>query len=288
MSFQGMQINPKKFHRSQIKFYLFLIPISLVMLLPIIYIVSHAFKPLDELLLFPPRFLVQKPSSRNFDLLFKAAASTGVPLSRYLFNSIIVVVVTIALTILISLMAAYVLSKKKSRGSEIVLKANQTALMFVPIAVQIPLFLIISTLGLTNNFLAHIIPALAAPVGLFLLKQFVDQIPNDLIEAARVDGANDFVIVTKIIFPLTQPALVTIAILTFQITWNSPISSTLYVIDEPLKTFAFYMNSFAVKESIIGQGMAAAAGLIMFLPNLIIFIFMQSKVMDTMNHSGVK
>jgi ABC-type glycerol-3-phosphate transport system permease component len=147
----------------------------------------------------------------------------------------------------------------------------------------------IKNVGLTDNFLAHIVPLLAMPIGLFLVKQFMDDIPDALIEAAKLDGANDFQILTKIVMPLVKPALATVGILTFQVVWNATESSSLYISDETLKTFAFYLNTLTTSSNTIaGAGMAAAAGLIMFLPNLIIFMLLQSKVMNTMTHSGIK
>jgi ABC-type glycerol-3-phosphate transport system permease component len=118
----------------------------------------------------------------------------------------------------------------------------------------------------------------------------VDQIPDSLLDAASIDGANDFVLFRKIIFPMIKPALATVAILAFQLAWNNIETSVIFMNDESLKTFAFYMNTLTSKleNNVAGQGMAAAAGLIMFIPNLVIFIFMQSKVINTMAHSGLK
>jgi ABC-type glycerol-3-phosphate transport system permease component len=289
MAFQGTKINPKRFDKSQLKFYAVLVPMALFMVLPVIYIVNQAFKPLDELFMFPPRFFVIKPTLKNFTDLFRTASTTGVPMSRYLFNSIIVTVVTVLANILITAASAYVLSKKKFKLKKKLFALNQIALMFVPIAVAIPRFLIIKNVGLSDNFLAHIIPLLAMPIGLFLVKQFMDDIPDALIEAAKLDGANDFQILLKIVMPLVKPALATVGILTFQVVWNATESSSLYISDESLKTFAFYLNTLtSSSNTIAGAGMSAAAGLIMFLPNLIIFMLLQSKVMNTMSHSGIK
>jgi ABC-type glycerol-3-phosphate transport system permease component len=289
MAFQGTKINPKRFDKSQLKFYAVLVPMALFMVLPVIYIVNQAFKPLDELFMFPPRFFVIKPTLKNFTDLLRASSTTGVPMSRYLFNSIIVTSVTVLANILITASSAYVLSKKKFRIKNKLFALNQIALMFVPIAVAIPRYLIIKNVGLTDNFLAHIVPLLAMPIGLFLVKQFMDDIPDALIEAAKLDGANDFQILTKIVMPLVKPALATVGILTFQVVWNATESSSLYISDETLKTFAFYLNTLTTSSNTIaGAGMAAAAGLIMFLPNLIIFMLLQSKVMNTMTHSGIK
>jgi len=290
MSIQGTKINPKYFNKTQIGFYLFLVPLSIFMLLPVVYIINQAFKPLDELFLFPPRFFVQNPTWDNFTDLFRTASSTGVPLSRYLFNTVLITVATIFFTIWISVSSGYALSKKKFKTKKLVFTINQIALMFVRTAVIIPTYFIIVRIGLNNSPLVHIIPYLAMPVSVFLVKQFIDQIPDALIEAARIDGATDFQIVMRIIVPLTKNAIATVAILTFQATWGAVEASNLYIQDETMKSFGFYLNTLAVNagNSIAGVGIAAAAGLIMFLPNLIIFIVMQSRVMNTMAHAGIK
>jgi ABC-type glycerol-3-phosphate transport system permease component len=292
-SIQNSRINPKGFHPSQIKFYVVLAPLVIFMLLPIVFVFGHAFKPPDELFAYPPRFFVTNPTFKNFSDLFARFSTSGVPVSRYLFNSITITVVTIIASIFVSSTAAYALSKKKFRLKDTLFAINTVALMFVPIAVTIPRFLVIEQLGLFNTFLVHILPALALPVGLFLLKQFIDGIPDEVIEAARVDGASDLQIYWQIILPLIRPALATIAILTFQATWNNAETSTLYVNDENLKSFAFFLTTLtatttAGANTVAGQGMAAAATLIMFLPNLIIFMILQSQVMNTMAHSGLK
>lgn len=285
-------INPKGFHTSQIKFYLILTPLVLFMLLPILFIFSHAFKPPDELFAYPPRFLVVNPTFKNFSDLFTRMSSSGVPVSRYLFNSILITLVTIGASIVVSTTAAFALSKKRFKLKKVLFAINTVALMFVPIAVTIPRFLIIERLSLMDTFLVHILPALAMPVGLFLIKQFIDGIPDEVVEAAQIDGASDVWIYWRIILPMIKPAIATIAILTFQATWNNADTSTLYVTNESLKTFAFYLTTLTTTatgaNAVAGQGMAAAASLIMFLPNLFIFIILQSQVMSTMSHSGLK
>ncbi len=291
MSFQGTKINPTSFSKSQIPFYIFLLPMAVFMLLPVLFIFNQAFKPLDELFLFPPRFFVQNPTFDNFNQLFRTATSTGVPLIRYLFNTLFITIVLVFLTIFLSVMTGYVLSKKQFRAKKALFGLNQTALMFVRTAVVIPTYFIIVQVGLNNNPLVHILPYLAVPVNVFLMKQFIDQIPDPLIEAARIDGATDLQILFKIIYPLTKNAIATVAILTFQATWGAIEASSLYIQDESMKSFAFYLNTLALANTgsaLAGVGMAAAAGLIMFLPNLFIFIIMQSRVMNTMAHAGIK
>lgn len=287
-------INPRGFHTSQIKFYVLLLPLVIFMLLPMVFIFSHAFKPPDELFAYPPRFFVTNPTLKNFNDLFSKFSTSGVPVSRYLFNSIFITAVTVAASIIVSSTAAYALSKKRFALKKTLFAINTVALMFVPIAVTIPRFLIIEKMGLLNTFAVHVLPGLAMPVGLFLLKQFIDGIPDEVVEAAQIDGASDLLIYWRIILPMIRPAIATIAILTFQATWNNAEISTLYINMESLKTFAFYLTTLtattttAGANTVAGQGIAAAASLIMFLPNLIIFILLQSQVMSTMSHSGLK
>lgn len=285
-------INPQGFHVSQIKFYIVLVPLAVLMLLPIVFIFSNAFKPPDELFAFPPRFLVTNPTLKNFTDLFSRLTNAGIPVSRYLFNSIAITLATLAASIMVSSMAAYALSKKRFTLKKALFAINTVALMFVPIAVTIPRFLVIERLHLLDTFWVHILPVLAMPVGVFLLKQFIDGIPDEVIEAAQIDGASDWWIYWRIVLPMIRPALATIAILTFQAAWNNAEISTLYVNSESLRTLAFYLGTLTTTTAganvVAGQGIAAAAALIMFLPNLIMFIFLQGQVMSTMSHSGLK
>lgn len=291
--YRGISINPTKFERGQIKFYLFMIPFAIFMAMPIVYIVFHAFKPMDELLAYPPKFITLRPTFDNFAKLFAATSSSNQPMSIYLFNSIVSTILVVAFTVLISVFAGFVLSKKDFKGKSIIFKANTLSMMFVPIAVAIPRYIIMKNVGLLDTFAAHVLPLLAMPVGLFLIKQFIDQFPDALVEAARIDGANDYCIVLRIIVPIIKPAIATVAILSFQAAWNSIEASTMLIDSENLKSFAFYMSTLtsataAAGNTLAGQGMAAAASLIMFLPNIILFLILQSKVMNTMAHSGIK
>lgn len=290
MAFQGTKINPKRHSISHLKFYLILAPFVLFALLPIVFIFSQAFKPMEELFLFPPQFIVKNPTLDNFQMLISASNQSSIPMSRYLINSIIITIFVMVFSILFSSMAGYILSKHKFKGQKFIFELNQIALMFIPIAVSIPRYLVISKMGMIDSYVAQIFPLIAMPVGLFLLKQFIDQIPDEVIEGAKMDGASTFTIYRKIIVPLTIPAMATVGILAFQTGWNSMEASTLYINDESLKTFAYYMSTLSTttgSNPVAGQGISAASALIMFLPNLIIFIILQNKVMDTVSHSGV-
>ena len=287
-SFQGKKINPKKFHPSQIKFYIFLVPFAIFMAIPIVYMFTTAFKPQEELFKFPPSILVYNPTMDNFKSLFDLFETSSVPASRYLFNSILVTLLTVVISVILSVSAGYVFSKKHFKGQKLLFEINTLALMFVPIAVTIPRFIIIVNLGLIDKFISNILPIIAMPIGLFLVKQFIDQIPDAVIEAARIDGAGEFTILFRVIIPMVKPALATIAILSFQSAWGATEASVYFLNDESLKTFAYYITTFASGTNAATQGVSAASALIMFVPNLIIFIIMQSNVMDTMAYSGIK
>ena len=283
------KVNPKSFNLGQLPFLLMVLPVAAFMVLPLLYIFNHAFKPFDELLEYPPKFFVSRPTFNNFKELFKASSTTAIPVSRYLFNSIVVTLIVVVLSIILSSMAGFALSKLKFHVNKVINEVNTIALMFVGVAVTIPKYMIIEKLGFVDNFFVHIVPILAIPVGLFLIKQTIDDIPNELIEAAKMDGASSFRIYWSIILPMIKPAMATVAILAFQNVWNDASISATYLNDDTLKTFAYYVSTLSsASNSTAGMGMSAAATLIMFLPNLIIFIVLQGKVMSTMAHSGIK
>ena len=284
----GSKVNPTRFSAGQIKFYAILLPLSIFMIIPLVYQINQAFKPLGELFAFPPTIIARKPTLDNFKDLLALSSSTGVPMSRYLLNSLIVTILTVILNLVLTITAAYAFSKKKFKGNQALFGLNQLALMFVPTAVAVPRYIVIVRMGMINTWWAHILPLVAMPVGLFLVKQFVDGIPDALIEAAVMDGAKDFTIIRKVIIPLTKPALATSVVLTFQQVWGAVEASNNFITDDSMKTLAFYLGSIATNNTVAAMGMSAAATVIQMLPPLIIFIITQSQVMNTMSHSGIK
>lgn len=260
------------------------------MLLPIVFVFNHAFKPIHELFLYPPRFWVMEPTGVNFSNLLLKTQSLTIPFTRYLFNSVLTTGLTVVLTIGVSAMAAFAFSKRKFPGSRLCFSIIILSLMFAPETVAIPRYLVIANLGVMDSYAAHIVPLLAAPVSVFLMKQFIDQLPDELMEAARIDGAGDWVIFLRIVLPVCMPAVATVGILTFQSSWNQMETSTLYTQSEALKTLPFFIATLTngITNNVVGQGIAAAATLLVFLPNLIIFLVFQRRVIATMAHSGIK
>ena len=288
-SYFGAMIDPKGFHPSQIKFYIILVPVLIVTILPILFILSHAFKPIEELYAYPPKFLASRISFDNFKSLVTAASQTDIPFGRYLFNSLLVSIIVIILSLFLSSMAAFAFTYLNFKGKKFLYAANQLAIMFIAIAVAVPRFMMITYLGIANTYLAHIIPLIAMPVGVFLLKQFMEQIPKELNEAAIIDGATKWQVYWHVTLPMIKPALATVAILAFQTVWNNTETSALYIVDEALKTLPYYFGTLTLStNSIAAQGISAAASLIIFLPNLVLFIILQKQVMNTMAYSGIK
>lgn len=267
-----------------------LVLLAIFMLLPIVFIVNHAFKPIGELFLYPPRFWASEATLFNFQQLILKSQTTLIPFSRYLFNSLITTGAAVIGIIFVSAMAAYAFSKHQFKGSKLFFSLTIVALMFAPETVAIPRYLVVVYSGLTDTYLVHILPLLAAPVSVFLMKQFIDQIPDALIEAAQIDGAREWTIFSKIIVPCCMPAVITVGILAFQLSWGQVETSSLFTENDAMKTLPFYMLTLTngLANNVVGQGVAAAAGLILFGPNLLVFLLFQRKMLNTMAHSGIK
>lgn len=284
--------------------------IGIVMVLPLVFILNHAFKPIQELFLFPPRFIVRDPTFENFrDLLFAVRISM-VPISRYILNSLIVTGGAVIISMAIGSMAAFAMSKLKFPGKDVLFASVIVALMFTPNAVEITRYIVVSRLGVINTYAGHLLPHLALPVGVFLLKQFIDQVPNALIESAQMDGANEWDIYAKIIVPLVIPAVATAGILAFQQVWIDARTSQYYMTDEAMRTLPYFVSSLQqqatagsgaeIMAQLPGQarggqatriaraGAAAAAGFVMFVPNFLIFVVLRRSMVNTLVNSGIK
>ena len=276
---------------STIVILILLTAVALVSLLPIVYVISNAFKPLEELFVYPPQFFVRNPTTQNFtDFMYATDVST-VPFSRYLFNSVTVTLVTTALTIVFSLCCAYAFSKLKFPGQKGLFQMITIALMFSPEAVVITRYLIVNGLNIIDSFWAHILPHLALPMGVFLIKQFMDQVPDSLCEAAKIDGANEIRILWSIITPAVLPAVGAVLIIAFQNVWGDMTTSNLYTVSESMKTLPYFVNSLTsglTASSVARKGATAVAGLLMLLPNFIIFAVLQKSMIETMVTSGIK
>lgn len=266
---------------------LFLSALGLFMLLPLLFLVSTAFKPLDELFLYPPRFLVKNPTLDNFKMLLLSQSTTRIPFLRFLFNSLLVTSVTVISTVFIASLASYPLAKHGFPGRGALFALIIAALMFAPEVVEIPRYLVISYLGLMDTYAALILPSLAFPIGLFLMKQFLEQVPGEVFEAAKIDGAGEWRMFTAMAVPLIRPAWATVIILSFASVWNDLGSAALFTQSDQMKTLPYYLSLIS-GQGVARAGAAAAGSFLMTLPVLIIFIVFQRQVLSTMAYSGIK
>lgn len=268
----------------------FLTLLAVFMLMPLVYIFNHSFKPLHELFLFPPTFFVQQPTLSNFTELLNLTQDTFLPVTRFIFNSIIVTILSTAGMVVFGALCAFPLSKHPFPGRKLIFGGIILSLMIAVETMGIPRYIVVKHLGIMNTYWGHVLPILALPVGVFLLKQFMDQLPDELLEAAKIDGASEWRTFTRIVIPIVTPAMATLTILSFQTAWGNVETSALFMQDDAMKTLPFYVTSLTsnLANSVARQGAAAAASLIMFIPSLLIFLFSQRKVIQTMAHSGIK
>ena len=261
-----------------------MIALSVLMIAPLVSSVINSFKPLDELFAYPPRFFVVRPTMENYSMLFKLVANMRVPFSRYLFNSAFITALTTVASVVIASMAAYPLAKYKLRLGWLFDLVVLT-LLFNGTVLALPQYVIMARLHLINTMLVYIIPNLAAPLGLFLMKQFMERIPMPLIESARIDGATQFQIFFRIVMPQVKPAWMTLTLFTFQSVWaQQPLNM---VFDENLKLLNMaFTNVIAAGISRMGPSMASAV--VLMLPLIVVFLVTQSNVIETMSASGIK
>ncbi len=259
------------------------------MALPLVYMVSTAFKPLDELFLWPPRFFVQRPVLDNFQGLVAATSALQVPFTRYVFNSALVAGLSVGGIIVFSSLGAYPLAKHKTMPARnAIFTLIVAALMFAPEVTQIPRYIVVDALGLIDTYWALILPHLASAYALFLMKQFMEQIPDELLEAARVDGAGELRIFWRIVMPLAKPAWATLTIVTFIATWNDFFGPLVFTRTEAMRTLPLAVSTIASGDSVARQGAQAAAVLLTTAPPIVVFVLFRRRIIATMAFSGIK
>ena len=258
---------------------------GIFMVMPLVMIVNNCLKPLDELYQYPPRIFVRNPTLENFSDLFALMNDSWVPFSRYIVNTIIITVGGMAGHVVVASLAAYPLAKHKFPGRDLLFSMVVLSMMFSWTVTQIPQYLIISKLGINNTYLALILPAWSFGMGLYLMKQFMEQLPDSLMESARLDGANEWVIFWKIVMPNVKPAWLTLAIFQFQQMWAN--TGAVFLRDEEIKPM-----QFALQQIMAGgtkrAGAAAAVTFIIAAVPITFFLICQRNVLETMTTSGMK
>lgn len=226
------------------------------MLLPMVYVVANSVKPPEEFYVFPPRFYAVNPTSDNFLDLFDIAANSRVPFARYLFNTVFTTLVGTVLSVVFGLMGAYVLAKHEFPGKKVLNSIIVIALLYTGNVLAVPRYLIIAKLGWLDSYLAVLAPMLSSTMGIFLLRQFMDRVPNAMIESAHIDGASELRICFQIIAPSVKPAWITVIIFNFQTLWNSSASTMIFT--EANKMLPEFLSQ--ISTSGLARAGATAAG----------------------------
>ena len=282
------KLKPKRLNRSlggDVANIVILVIFGSFMVLPMIYAISNAFKPLDEIFMFPPRFFVRNPTTDNFRDLFLLMAQSWVPFSRYIFNTLFTTAAGTAGHVVIASMAAFALEKHKFPGSKLFFNIVVTSLMFSPVVTAIPNYLVMARLNWLDTYLALIVPAFGYSLGLFLMKQFMVTIPDSLLESARMDGAGEMKTFWTIAMPCVKPAWRTLIILSFQTLWGATGSTFIY--SEELKTLPYALNQILM-GGFARAGVGAAVILLMMIVPVVLFMVTQSSIIQTMSTSGLK
>jgi len=253
--------------------------------IPLYFSVINAFKPISELFLFPPRFYVQNPTLNNFFDLSTAVGNSRIVLGRYIFNTLTIMFLGTAGTVLFGSMAAFPLAKYKFPGSKLMGHIIIYSLMFNAAASGIVTYYMMARFGLINTYAAVVLPAMAGTLGLFLMRNFMADIPMPLIEMAKIDGLNELSIYFRLIMPLSKPAWITLVILSFQGLWGNTGGTWLY--SENLKPVSFMFQQIAA-VGIARAGVAGAIGLLMMIVPVTVFIIGQTRIINTMSKAGIK
>lgn len=254
-------------------------------LYPLIYIVVSAFKPLSEVFIFPPRLVVENPTLDNFFDLGTIIEDFDIPFSRYAFNTLIITLFGTLGTVLLGSMAAFPLAKYEFPGSKLMSQIIVYALMFNSTVTAIPNYFIMSKLGLIDTYAAVILPAVGSTLGLYLMKNFMVQIPDTILEAAKIDGASDFKTYWTVAMPLCKPAWITLIILSFQSMWGT--TGGVFIYTENLKPLSYVLSQI-ISGGIARTGVSSAVSLIMLAVPVTVFVISQTNVIETMATSGLK
>lgn len=265
--------------------FVFLLIIGAFMLLPIYLTFVMSIKPVEELFIFPPKLYAIRPTLSNFRDMFDALKNNRVPFSRYVFNSVSVTVSVTAMQCVFTSMAAFVLAKCRFPGGKLINGIIVVSLLYQSNVIYIMQYMVISKLGLIDDPLALILPSISSPIGLYLMRQSISQVPNAMIEAAKVDGAGLFRICWQIVMPNQKPALMTLIIFAFQSAWN--IQTNNVVFQEQFKTLPTVVTQ-AAASGLARAGVAMAAAVFILVPPIVVFMLVQRQVIETMAHSGIK
>ncbi len=276
---------PNRSTAGNIFIYSILFLVACAMAFPLVFAICSALKPLDELFRFPPTLFPRQPTLDNFSDLLVTMGQSWVPFSRYISNTVFITVIGTVGNVFIGSLAAYVLAKYDFPLGKPFFGLVVTALMFNGYVTAIPNYLLMSKLNIVDTYWAVLLPAIAAPMNMFLMKQFMEGLPMSLIESAKIDGAKELRIFWQIVMPNVKPAWLTMIIFSVQGLWNSRASTVIY--SEAKKTLVSALQQIAA-GGIARTGQAAAVTVVVMIVPIITFILSQSQILETMATSGLK
>ena len=262
--------------------YVLLAALVITMLGPYLYIFSSSFKETYTLISIPPQLFPEQFVWDNYTYILRE-----LPFSLWFFNTILVAVLVTVGTVLIDALAAYAFAKKQFWARDFLFGLMLATIMIPGALLLIPAFLITNKLGLLNSYGGLIIPALANVLGVFLLRQFMQTIPEELEHAARIDGCSDFGVFWRIILPLSAPALATLSIVVFTSQWNNLVWPLVVLNDKDLYTLPLGL-ALLRSEFQVNYGITSAAAFLSVVPLVIVFIFLQRYFLEGLTVGAVK
>lgn len=263
-----------------------LVLLGIFMFLPMYYVVIQSLKPLDELWMFPPRFIVSNPTFANYKDLFTLMSGGLVPFTRYIFNTVFTSIAGTFGNLIFSSMAAYAMAKIAFPGGKAMFKTVRTSLMFHKTVTAVTCFMLMSAFQIIDTYWAIIIPAWGTTLGLYLMKQFMESNVTDaVLESSRLDGASEFKTFWVIAMPMVKPGWLTLIVYSFQDLWNA--GASMYIHSEQLKSLNYAIQQITA-GGIKRAGASAASLVLMMLVPISVFVITQSNIIETMGSSGMK
>ena len=253
-------------------------------LLPFFYIIVSSLKTPAELRQTPPDFFSKNPSLENYTTILN---DENIPLAQNLFNSVFVSISRVVITLFTSSFAGYIFAKYHFKGKNLAFGVILIQIMIPFQVVMIPNYLLIVKLGLIDSLWALIIPAFVDAYGIFMMKQFIEAMPAELMDAARIDGASEFGIYTKIILPQMGPPLASLGIFTFMATWNDYLWPLIVLTSPEKRTIPLLVVWFQTQH-VSNQGLVLAASILTLLPIFFVYIFLQRWIVDQATSSAFK
>ena len=276
---------PNRSTAGNIFIYSILFLVACAMAFPLVFAICSALKPLDELFRFPPTLFPRQPTLDNFSDLLVTMGQSWIPFSRYITNTVFITLVGTVGNVIIASLAAYVLAKYDFPLGKKFFSLVVTALMFNGYVTAIPNYLLMSKIHIVDTYWAVLLPAIAAPMNMFLMKQFMEGLPMSLIESAKIDGAKELRIFWQIVMPNVKPAWLTMIIFSVQSLWNAKASTVIY--SEAKKTLVYALQQIQA-GGIARTGQAAAVTVVVMIVPIITFVLSQSQILETMATSGLK